>query len=717
MLKNDHPLELAQNDTLNRASFAQSIARRLLLLTAPQSIVVGIQGPWGSGKSSILNFMAEVVETDTLFEEMNLPQETAKPIIIRFNPWWFSGQEDLFSRFFQELGAQIGRSGQLEKVAKAVSKISQVARLLSLMGIAPEIIPQIGEVGVKILKGDESLDGIRREVIKLLADAEHPIWVFIDDVERLQANEIKQMFSLVRSVGDLPYVRYVLAYDPITLESAIDDAGSSGERYVEKVVQVPFTVPQPTVTAMERAFFTAIDAVVIEARREALKPEFDRATAVECFSILQPALSSLRAINRLANSLRLSLPSVIEEVYLPDFILLEAVKVFKPTTYALLATMKDQVVATNVFRENYRHRNIEKGIEGSTEESIRWLTQNASDKDKVWLRTLLYYLFPSLRPDTWGGAVQEDKGVNPRISNLLDFETYFDLTTTSRLIDEELRLTYYDLLSSSPSTFISLLNYQCFNAPRVFRTSLALASDWTSNNASYKQISTLFSKILEVADSWTNRSYSSHRITSEHQIAVGEPVKSLLRACIEKLLASTEEPFTEQDPISEWLAFEAFYEVDSSSTHKSSAVTEILNRYVNMFIYNIEQYTREVESNPTQSFPLPHPRATFYLFDLLSKRGDEEFSKFKIALDKQSSQLLFELNRELTLAEKEQFRRMVEELTGVSSEKYLEQLKSKNQIYGNRGHQENVYELLTGRKFIPERAKNVKVAPDRTGGS
>lgn len=58
-------------------------------------MVIGLQGKWGTGKTSIINMSIEYInETD---------QEGNTPIIIQFNPWLFSNQNQLIKKFFDEL--------------------------------------------------------------------------------------------------------------------------------------------------------------------------------------------------------------------------------------------------------------------------------------------------------------------------------------------------------------------------------------------------------------------------------------------------------------------------------------------------------------------------------------------------------------------------------------------------------------------------------------
>src|SRR6266851_2419373 len=106
----DTPLADPKLDRLGRAGFASSLAASILDLKGQDSIVIGLCGPWGSGKSSVLNF---------LVAELEKSRKKDKPLVLHFNPWWFSGQDRLLQAFLQQLGAAVNRAETDKPVKKA----------------------------------------------------------------------------------------------------------------------------------------------------------------------------------------------------------------------------------------------------------------------------------------------------------------------------------------------------------------------------------------------------------------------------------------------------------------------------------------------------------------------------------------------------------------------------------------------------------------------
>lgn len=90
----DQPITKPSDDKLGRAQSAQNLADYIMQLDASNGIVVGISGPWGSGKTSFVNLMRARFK------------ETACPFI-DFNPWMFSNSDPLVSLFLTQLAGEL----------------------------------------------------------------------------------------------------------------------------------------------------------------------------------------------------------------------------------------------------------------------------------------------------------------------------------------------------------------------------------------------------------------------------------------------------------------------------------------------------------------------------------------------------------------------------------------------------------------------------------
>ena len=86
----DTPIRHPEEDVLGRAKLASSFSEQLLSFDLTEGMVVGVLGPWGSGKTSFINLARNRLES-------------AGVAILDFNPWMFSGTEQIVASFFVEL--------------------------------------------------------------------------------------------------------------------------------------------------------------------------------------------------------------------------------------------------------------------------------------------------------------------------------------------------------------------------------------------------------------------------------------------------------------------------------------------------------------------------------------------------------------------------------------------------------------------------------------
>ena len=92
-LSSDRPLGDPGEDRLGYAPFAERLAESLYRLAPREGFVMALYGPWGSGKSTVLGFVEYYLD--------KMPFDD-RPVIVHFNPWWFSGHEGKCS----DLGGQ-----------------------------------------------------------------------------------------------------------------------------------------------------------------------------------------------------------------------------------------------------------------------------------------------------------------------------------------------------------------------------------------------------------------------------------------------------------------------------------------------------------------------------------------------------------------------------------------------------------------------------------
>ena len=217
-------------DELRRQHFADAIAAQLVALEDDERIVIALEGPWGSGKTWLLERVAEKLD---------------RQVVVRFNPWLVGHADDLVERFLDELVTALVVGDQLQKVGRALLKYKSVIVKAGAVLDPTGVVTRAGDA-LDAFVGRQTVFDAKASVASELVAAKRPVVVFIDDIDRLQPDEIREVMRLVRVVGDLPAVRYVLAYEPGRVALAVGDGDvGRGRDYLQKMVELAVPMPAP----------------------------------------------------------------------------------------------------------------------------------------------------------------------------------------------------------------------------------------------------------------------------------------------------------------------------------------------------------------------------------------------------------------------------------------------------------------------------------------
>ena len=233
-LSPDKPLIDPQDDQLGYALFARHLALSLIKMVPIDGFVAAIYGPWGSGKTTLLNF---------LFHYFQQAHPDEQPIIVPFNPWWFSGQERLAKHFFDQFQASLAANGVV--TGNLAEKLSEFAAVVSELPATIHIpYISIGNIAVEFTPMKPAIKNVvklKMEITEELRKQPRRIFVTVDDIDRLNPEGIRQLFGLIKSIADFPNIVYLLAFDKrVVIEALRESQGISGENYLEKIVQSPF---------------------------------------------------------------------------------------------------------------------------------------------------------------------------------------------------------------------------------------------------------------------------------------------------------------------------------------------------------------------------------------------------------------------------------------------------------------------------------------------
>jgi hypothetical protein len=274
-------------DMLNNKAIAKTVAA-VILDCGDRPISIGVHGDWGAGKSSVLAMVED---------ELTSKQDKANDVVcIRFNGWKHQGFEDAKIALMSAIVSELSKNRKLTDTAKtALKKLWKNINWISVIKTAGSTafslttgLPPIGFLdnlwnSLKGTVSDEEKINIAVDSIgKYLTDTKvfednslskefaefqnsfetllseskiKKLVVLIDDLDRCLPKVTIETLEAVRLFMFAKSTAFVIAADEAMIEYAVrnhfpnlsKDAANSdydySQRYLEKLIQVPFKIP------------------------------------------------------------------------------------------------------------------------------------------------------------------------------------------------------------------------------------------------------------------------------------------------------------------------------------------------------------------------------------------------------------------------------------------------------------------------------------------
>lgn len=185
-----------------------------------ESFAVGINGEWGSGKTTFMEVLR------------NRAQSHAH--IVSFNPWLSNSPTQIVKDFFERLKTDFSVD---YNHAKSIDEYVDLINDMNLSGSLSNI--------AKIIKYNtkKDLESVRISVEEILPK-DKPVMVFIDDLDRLEKDEIYEVLRLIRNTAKFKNVIYVVAYDKSYISGTLGTKGiTAPTEYLMKIFQVEIKLP------------------------------------------------------------------------------------------------------------------------------------------------------------------------------------------------------------------------------------------------------------------------------------------------------------------------------------------------------------------------------------------------------------------------------------------------------------------------------------------
>ena len=328
--------EQSNNESFKRRKYAQSVADELVKsFKSEGSFAIGIIGEWGAGKTSFSDMI------QCRIKELDRKNSDRVEVIINFKPWFNKTSNEIIESFFSQYLRQV--SVYIPSLSSKIPKYIQV------------LVESNDNKWVKLfqkiffISADTDAQKLYEDIWNQLRDRDVRVMVFIDDLDRLDANEVLEVLRLIRNTANFPNTIFIATYDKEYIVGALGDSHiPKPEQYLQKIFNMEIALPKYE----DRVICEELEFCMIEVFSKYSTSDYFRKVAIDISFLkidedhgslpflIPKVLPTIRDVKRYVNALKVNTilfrQEMNEEVDLYEFCLLELIRYRAPEIYNLL---------------------------------------------------------------------------------------------------------------------------------------------------------------------------------------------------------------------------------------------------------------------------------------------------------------------------------------------------------------------------------------------
>lgn len=409
--------DIDNEDALDRKPFVDAL-EAAVRRPREHSLTFGLDGAWGSGKTTILNALANRLRRH-------------QAIIVRFDAWSFREPDRVVSNYLLQLGRALVDAGALPNVRPIIRRLG--------LGIAQLAGSRVHDVAKDWLSLDgtasveETLDDLRAN----LGAQRRLVVVLVDDLDRLDQDELHAALRMLRLFANLPRVAHVLAYDRRQLGRVLFPSDMSGQMagdYLAKIVNVELSLATPTPQAADRLLGAALQPLLDIVGDQQSQRFVQRLNSVPR-QVFVEALPTPREIRRVAATTALVWPQLARDVNLFDLFVLQVIHARFPRVFGAIHAHPEWFTNLKWSGDLWRISEEKRWLEEGT--LFMEALQKSADDDEVVAARLLALIFPNVDSRPGRAHPQEAEARRERLACHPEvFPRYFQLSVPREQVAE-----------------------------------------------------------------------------------------------------------------------------------------------------------------------------------------------------------------------------------------------------------------------------------------
>ena len=318
------PIQIAEKDVnydlLCRDMVIDQLLQSIIFCNPDTSYVISLEGPWGSGKTTVLNSVKEQLKR-------NSPCNDEIIIIDNFDPWLYGNQNALLAAMYNRIIHAMGLKCDplnSEHVLKSIMTAcaSEAAAKFNIGNIVEHLF-----YGNKT--EEKNISELKHNISTYLINSKKRFVFIIDNLDRANDENIIFLFKLINIVFDFPRVIYILSYERERIDSILKQTHELDHRFLEKIIQQEIIIP-PIAKEQSKILYSTCMFNLMHAYGISIS-EAERCSIV--FDYIIKHTDNPRNFKRVLNSIFPAVFLKSTSLYLRDLFTIEAIRFFEPNLY------------------------------------------------------------------------------------------------------------------------------------------------------------------------------------------------------------------------------------------------------------------------------------------------------------------------------------------------------------------------------------------------
>jgi KAP family P-loop domain len=309
----DNPIADWASDIVGRAPVVELLADYALCQRIP---VLALHGGLGDGKTSVLNLLKVAVER--------------KAIVVSFSAWLPGSETSLAAELFNDIANECKKRVHVPQLRKrSLAFARMVSGSVTQLSALKEMIPSQSQ--------QEEIE----ELCDTFSRIPMPIVVLLDEIDRMQKDELLVLLKILRGASSIPNVTFVCAFSENDIEREIGKEGSQSHDYMEKFFPVSVKLSGPAPEIIQRCLLPLLRKRLAEQkwfRNEQEEAKFTKLLEDAWADSFQPLCTNLRKAGMLLNDVVAAGRPIAGEVNPFDLVAIEAIRLFCPDIYQMVRT-------------------------------------------------------------------------------------------------------------------------------------------------------------------------------------------------------------------------------------------------------------------------------------------------------------------------------------------------------------------------------------------